>query len=274
MAAIGDASIEIIADAFLIEAERIEHRRHRQLTAPLDTGIDEIPGIELEIEPGAAIGNHAAGEAQLARRRRRGLVMIEEDTGAAVHLADDDAFGAVDDEGAVRRHERHVAHIDILLLDVLDRTRAGIGIHIKDDQPKRDLQRRRIGEIALLALLDIIFWRFELVPHEFEHRSLVEVLDREHRLEDTAEAFPILVLFLIAAIEEQIVGTLLDCYKVGHLRHFADLAEILANALPTGKHLAHIFPSYMSCCAEPRPAGYRARSRSEERRVGKSGEVA
>src|SRR5690625_3375157 len=260
MAAIGDAIIEIIADPLLIEAKRIKHRRYRQLPAAIDAREDEILGVELEIAPGAAIGDDPAGEEQLAGGMRLAAVMAEEDAGAAMQLADDDALGAGDDEGAVRRHERHVAHIDVLLLDVLDRAGASIGIDIEDDQPKGDLQRRRIGEVALLALLDVEFRCFELVTHELQHRSLVEVLDREHRLEDAAKPLPILVLVLIATIEEQIVGTLLDCDKVWHLRHFADLAEILANALPTGKHLAHICPRFMSCCAEPRPAGYRARS--------------
>ena len=40
--------------------------------------------------------------------------------GRAVHLGDDDPLGAVDDEGALLGHERDVAHVDVLLLDVLD----------------------------------------------------------------------------------------------------------------------------------------------------------
>ena len=47
--------------------ERIEQRRHRQLAAPVDADIDVVLGVELEIEPGAAIGDDARGEEILAR---------------------------------------------------------------------------------------------------------------------------------------------------------------------------------------------------------------
>src|SRR5262249_28364844 len=78
-----------------------------------------------------------------------------------MHLRDDDALGAVDDEGAVRRHERHVAHVDVLLLDVLYRASAGLFVHVEYNEPKGDLERRGIGHATLLALLDVIFRRGE-----------------------------------------------------------------------------------------------------------------
>jgi hypothetical protein len=52
---------------------------------------------------------------------RFALVMVEKDARAAVHLGDNHPFGAIDDEGAVLRHKRHIAHVDVLLLDVTDR---------------------------------------------------------------------------------------------------------------------------------------------------------
>src|SRR3546814_3114397 len=90
--------------------ERQQQRRRRQLAAAVDAHVDEVLGIELEVEPGAAVGNHAGGEEVLARGMRLAAVMVEEHAGAAVHLRDDDALGAVDHEGAVTGHERHVAH--------------------------------------------------------------------------------------------------------------------------------------------------------------------
>ena len=89
--------------------------------------------------------------------------------GRAVHLGDDDPLGAVDDEGAVRRHQGHVAHVDVLLLDVLHRARAGLLVDLEDDQAQRDLQRRGIGHVALHALVDVVLRRLELVLDELEH---------------------------------------------------------------------------------------------------------
>src|SRR3546814_6188289 len=47
--------------------ERQQQRRRRQLAAAVDAHVDEALGIELEAEPGAAVGNHAGGEEVLAR---------------------------------------------------------------------------------------------------------------------------------------------------------------------------------------------------------------
>ena len=70
------------------------------------------------------------------------LVMVKEHAGRPVHLAYDDALGPVHDERTVRGHQGHVAHEDVLFLDVLDRLGAGILVDIEHDQTQRDLQRR------------------------------------------------------------------------------------------------------------------------------------
>ena len=44
-------------------------------------------------------------------------------------------------------------------------------------------ERRGVGHVALLALLDVVFRLLELVAHEFEHGGSREILDREDRLE-------------------------------------------------------------------------------------------
>ncbi len=108
------------------------------------------------------------------------LVVVEEDARRTVHLGHDNALGAVHDERTVVRHERHVAHVDALFLDVLDRLRAGILVDIEHDETEGHLQRRGVGQVALAALVDVELRRFELIGHEFQHRSAGEVRDREH----------------------------------------------------------------------------------------------
>ena len=103
------------------------------------------------------------------------LVVVEEHAGRAMHLRDDHALGAVDDEGAVVGHERDVAHVDILLLDVLDRLGAGLLVDIEHDEAQRHLERRGIGHAALAALVDVVFRRLELVLDEFEHRGVGKI---------------------------------------------------------------------------------------------------
>ncbi len=108
--------------------------------------------------------------------------------GAPVHLGDDDALGAVDDEGAVVGHERDVAHVDFLLLHVADGLCAGLFVDFKDREAQRHFQRRGVGHVALLAFFDVEFRLFEFVGDEFKDGGLGEIHDREDRLEDRFNA--------------------------------------------------------------------------------------
>ena len=62
----------------------------------------------------------AGREQQLARAVGLALVVLEEHARRAVQLRDDHALGAVDDERALVGHQRHFAHVDLLLLHFLD----------------------------------------------------------------------------------------------------------------------------------------------------------
>jgi len=192
--------------------------RHRQLAAPVDAHIDEVLGVELEVEPRAAIGDDACREQVLARRVRLALVVVEEHARAAMHLRDDDALGAVDDEGALVRHERHVAHVDILLLDVADRARAGLLVDVPHHQAQGDLERRCEGHAALLALVDVVFRLLELVLDELELRALREILDREDAGEHFLQADLLALLRQLAHLQEALVRALLHLDQVGHRR--------------------------------------------------------
>ena len=235
----GDGLVEAGQDLLVVHAQRIEQRGHGQLAAPVDAHVDDVLGVELEVEPGAAIGNDAGGEQQLAGGVRAAAVVIEEHAGRAVHLADDDALGAVDDEGAVGRHEGHVAHVDVLLLHVLDGLGAGLLVHIEHDQAQLHLQRRRIGHVALLALVDVVLGRLELVALEVERRPPGEIRDREHRLEHRLQALIAAPAGRLLDHQEVVVGALLHLDEVRHLGHFADRAELLPDALAAVVGVSH-----------------------------------
>src|SRR3546814_2990817 len=57
-----DAVIEEVEDFLARHAQCIEQRRHRQLALAVDADVDDVLGVEFEIEPRAAIGDHARGE--------------------------------------------------------------------------------------------------------------------------------------------------------------------------------------------------------------------
>ena len=231
--------IEGVEDLFTGHAERVEERRDGDFPAPVDARVDDVLGVELDVEPRAAVGNDARREQQLARRMGLALVMIEEHAGRAMHLRNDDALGAVDDEGAVIGHERDVAHVDILLLDVLDRFGAGFLVYIEHDQAQRHLERRGVGHAALAALVDVVFRPLEFVLHEFEHRRVGEIGNREHRLEHSLQAFVGPAAVGLLHQQELVVGRLLNLNEVRHLRDFFDFSEKFPYALPTDKRLRH-----------------------------------
>ena len=60
-------AIEGAEDFLGIHAERIKQRGDRDLPAPVDARIDDVLGVELDVEPGTAIRNDARSEQELAR---------------------------------------------------------------------------------------------------------------------------------------------------------------------------------------------------------------
>ena len=104
--------------------------------------------------------------------------LLEVDTRRADQLADHDALGAVDDEGAARAHQREVAHEDRLALDLAGLVVGELG---------GDVERRGVGEVLLLALLDGVLGVVEHRVLEGEAHRLGEVLDRGDLLEDLLE---------------------------------------------------------------------------------------
>ncbi len=220
----------------------MEQRRHRNLAAPVDARIDDVLGVEFDVEPGTAIGDNASGEQELARRMALSLVVIEEHARRTVHLRDDDALGAVDDEGAVRRHERHVAHVDVLLLDVLDGLGLRLRVDVEHDQPQRHLERGGESHAALAALVDVVLGRLVFVLDELEMRCIGEILDRKHRLEHRLQALGRTAALRRVHEEKLVVRRLLHLDQVRHLADFPDVPEDFANALAAGECLRHVVP--------------------------------
>ena len=155
-------------------------------------------------------------------------VMVEQHARRAVHLADDDALGAVDDEGAVHGHERHVAHVDVLLLDIDDRLGLGLGVDLEGGQAQRDAHRRGIGQAALAALVGVVLGMLEHIMVEVEVRGAGEILDREDRAQGLLEARDIADRGVGA--EELLIAFALNLDEVRHLADFVDVAENLADS--------------------------------------------
>src|SRR3546814_17330571 len=109
------------------------------------------------------IGNDTSGKEIFTRAVRLAPIMIEENARRTVHLRHDDALCAVDDERAVLRHERHVAHVTVLFLDISDRAGLSVLVDFQHAKAKRHAHRRCISNPPLSALFSIVFLLFQFV---------------------------------------------------------------------------------------------------------------
>ena len=226
---------EHVEDVFGGVLERPQHDRGRQLAAPVDADENVILRVELEVEPGAAIGDHAGVVEQLAGGVRLALVVVEHDARRAMQLRNHHPLGAVDDEGAVLGHERDFAHIDLLLLHLLDRL---VGrFLVVDDQSHPHPERRGIGEAAQRAFAHVKRRIAEPVIHILEHCIARIAGDREHAAKRRMQ--PHILEPLAPALQEPVVGIHLNRQQVGDLHDLGQLAEVLADAFLLREAIAH-----------------------------------
>ncbi len=168
-------------------------------------------------------------------------IMVKQHARRAVHLADDNALGAVDDKGAVLRHERHVAHVHILLLDIEHTARFGIGIDFEHDQAQRDAHRGGVSNPALAAFVRVEFGRLQLVIHEIKLGGARKIADREYAAQRLFKARDIADRRVRA--QELLIALALNLDQVRHLHDFVDVAENLADAALCGAGLAQALHS-------------------------------
>ncbi len=132
------------------EAEGAQEHRAVELALTIDADVEQVLVVVFEFDPAAAIRDDFP---EVVTER---LLALEEHAGRAVQLADNDALGAVDDEGAVVGHQRDFAEEDFLLLDVTDGFVAGLRILIEDRKPYCDFEWSRVGHAALFALRNVV----------------------------------------------------------------------------------------------------------------------
>ena len=145
--------------------------------------------VEVEVQPGSAHGDHPAGIEHLAAGVGLAAVVLENDAGRTLQLIDDDALGAVDDEGAFFGHQGQGAEIDVLLLDVADGPVARRFIGVVDDQTHFDAHGRFIGQTLGNALGLIVLGLLNFVADEFQAGGLIEILNGKYRVKDAFQAF-------------------------------------------------------------------------------------
>ena len=223
VAGVGNRFVKQAQDFLGVHIERVEKGGRVKLAPAVDAHVENVPDIELEVEPRTPVGNDARAVQDFSGRMGLAPVVVEEDSGRAVHLRDDDAFGAVDDEGSVFGHQRDVAHVDILLLGIAQGALAGGFVLVEDVKAQRHLERGGVGHVAVAAFLDVVLRRLDFVIDEFQPRAPGHVLDGEDGAEDFFESLaPALLAFSEGDGEEAFVGGFLHLDEIGN---FGDLGN-------------------------------------------------
>src|SRR6185312_6675608 len=169
----GGEALELLQDLLAREAEGLQEDGDGLLALAVDANADLVALVDLELEPRAAARDDAGGVEVLVARLL--LCTVEVHAGGTDQLGDHDTLGAVDDEGALRSHQREVAHEHRLGLDLTREVVHELGL---------DVEGSREGLALLLALVDRVLLLLEERVRERELHRLAEVLDGRDLFED------------------------------------------------------------------------------------------
>ncbi len=195
---------------------------------PVDPHVQDVLGIELEIDPGPPERNQPRRVDDFTAGVNLGPVMINEQAGGAVQLAHHHPLGAIDDEGAVLGHHRQGAEIDLLLFDIPDGLGLGVRTQIMDHQAHPYLHGHFKGHAPLLALVHVVLGISQSVLHELQGAHATEIPDGKDALEDSLEAVIRARLRFHVFLQETMVGLFLHLDEIRNVHHPLDLAEIFA----------------------------------------------
>ena len=220
--------IEEVQELFRRVAQGFQEDGGGKLAPPVDTHIQDILGIEFEIDPGAPERNQPGRVNDLAAGMNLGPVMVDEQTRGAVQLAHHHPLGAIDDERAVFGHQGQGAKIDLLLLDIPDSLGLGVGPHVMDYQAHPYLHGHFKGHAPLLALVDIVLGIAQAVLDELQGADATKIPNGKDALEDSLEAMVRARLRYHIFLQEAVVGLFLHLDEIGDVHNPLDLAEIFA----------------------------------------------
>ncbi len=126
--------VESAQNVFIgLHAQRAQENRAEEFALAIDTHVENVLGVVLELHPGAAVRNNLPKEVAAI------VGALEKHARRTVQLADDYALGAVDDERAVLGHQRNIAVENFLLFNVANGFRAAVRIFVVNGQTNGDL---------------------------------------------------------------------------------------------------------------------------------------
>ena len=209
-------------DDFFIgfHAHGAQQHGNRQLARAVDARENNAVGIGFIFDPCAAVRDHLR-RIQIRARLIDGFGIIY--ARRANQLGYDNALRAVDDEGAVLGHQREIAHEHFGFLDFM-----GIAV----GQANRNLQRRGIGRVALLALFYRVFRLVvQRIVREFQNQAFAVIGDRRNVRQHFAKAF----------LQKVLVGIFLHLNQIGYRQRLFNAGKTHSRALAHLHRMNHTF---------------------------------
>ena len=145
----------------------------------------------------------------------RMLGRFKRNAGRTVQLADDDAFGAVDDKRALRRHQRQLAHEHGFLL------RSLLVLELKGD-----VEGRAVGDAFAQTFQPVLLRLADLITVIIQFGFAVVARDREDLFEDRLQAEQVPFGGGRAGLQKLDVRIDLDFDQVRRRDDFFDFTEV------------------------------------------------
>ena len=154
--------------------------------------------------------------------------MVKEHARGTMQLGNDDTLGAVDDKGAILRHERNFTHVDVLLLDVLDGL--GGGLLVINDQAYLDAQGAGVGRATEHTLIDVKYRLAQVVPDVLEGSVAAVTGDGKYRFKGRVQPVVAALVCRHPILGKLAVGIQLDRQQVRDVHYLCQRTEIFADA--------------------------------------------
>ena len=135
-------------------------------------------------------------------------------------LRHDDALGTINDEGTVVGHERNLAHVNVLLFNVLDGLRARL--FIVNNETDLDAECAGIRRAAQHTFINVKYGGAQRVIHVLQSRASTVTYNRKNGPESCVQTVVAALIYRGVRLSELPVGIQLDGQQIGdihHLRH-------------------------------------------------------
>ena len=152
-------------------------------------------------------------------------------------LRNNDALGTINDEGTVVGHERNLAHVNVLLFDVLNGLRARL--FIINDETNLDAECAGIRCATQYAFVNVKYGGAQRVIHVLQSRASTVTDNGKNGPERCVQTVVAALIYRGVRLSELPVGIQLDGQQIGDIHHLRHGAKIFAKALLLCKRVSH-----------------------------------